>query len=252
MTGIKRALLIGINYIGTSSELAGCIQDIRDVETYLKQSGYTQFTILDDKSASPSHRPTRENITAAIKSSVRATAPGDMLYVHYSGHGTYSPDQSGDEIDSRDECICPVDMKFIADDTLHNILVKPLVQGAKLRVVFDSCHSGSCLDLPYRWVAGTTFVQENTMVNKKDIIFISGCRDDQYSADATIDGHANGALTWALLRSLRDMGKSGTSTHSWKDLGEMIRSHLREGGYDQVPQICMESRSQLQNHVDII
>ena len=32
---------------------------------------------------------------------------------------------------------------------MHNILVKPLQPGVRLTAIFDSCHSGSALDLPY-------------------------------------------------------------------------------------------------------
>lgn len=37
----------------------------------------------------------------------------------------------------------------IVDDQLHDIMVRPLPPGARLTAIFDSCHSGSVLDLPY-------------------------------------------------------------------------------------------------------
>jgi hypothetical protein len=58
----------------------------------------------------------------------------------------------GDEDDGNDECIYPVDFKragSIIDDQLHAIMVAPLPAGARLTAIFDSCHSGSVLDLPY-------------------------------------------------------------------------------------------------------
>lgn len=36
---------------------------------------------------------------------------------------------------------------------MHDILVKPLPPGVRLTVIFDSCHSGTALDLPYSYTA---------------------------------------------------------------------------------------------------
>lgn len=64
-------------------------------------------------------------------------------------------DTSGDEDDGYDETIYPVDHdKYkgesgqIVDDLMHDIMVKPLVEGCRLTCIFDSCHSGTALDLP--------------------------------------------------------------------------------------------------------
>jgi hypothetical protein len=32
---------------------------------------------------------------------------------------------------------------------MHRIMVRPLVAGVRLTAIFDSCHSGTALDLPY-------------------------------------------------------------------------------------------------------
>ena len=37
----------------------------------------------------------------------------------------------------------------IVDDEMHRIMVTPLQPGVRLTAIFDSCHSGSALDLPY-------------------------------------------------------------------------------------------------------
>lgn len=37
----------------------------------------------------------------------------------------------------------------ITDDEMHRILVRPLSAGVRLTAIFDSCHSGTALDLPY-------------------------------------------------------------------------------------------------------
>jgi metacaspase-1 len=58
----------------------------------------------------------------------------------------------GDEDDGYDEVIYPVDFRtagHIVDDTMHDVMVKSLQPGVRLTAIFDSCHSGSALDLPY-------------------------------------------------------------------------------------------------------
>lgn len=68
------------------------------------------------------------------------------------GHGGQTPDLDGDEDDGYDEVIYPVDFRtqgHIVDDEMHRIMVQSLQPGVRLTAIFDSCHSGSALDLPY-------------------------------------------------------------------------------------------------------
>lgn len=69
-----------------------------------------------------------------------------------TGHGGQTPDLDGDEEDGYDEVIYPVDFRnagHIVDDEMHRIMVQSLQPGVRLTAIFDSCHSGSALDLPY-------------------------------------------------------------------------------------------------------
>jgi hypothetical protein len=69
-----------------------------------------------------------------------------------SGHGGQTKDLDGDEGDGYDEVIYPVDFRqngHITDDEMHRIMVRPLQAGVRLTAIFDSCHSGTALDLPY-------------------------------------------------------------------------------------------------------
>lgn len=73
--------------------------------------------------------------------------------ISYStGHGGQTKDLDGDEPDGYDEVIYPVDFRqvgHITDDEMHRIMVRPLAAGVRLTAIFDSCHSGTALDLPY-------------------------------------------------------------------------------------------------------
>jgi hypothetical protein len=70
-------------------------------------------TILIDTDDSYT-QPTGRNVRQALKDLVRSAEPGDMLFVHYSGHGTRLPAETGEDDDTGyDECIVPCDMNLI-------------------------------------------------------------------------------------------------------------------------------------------
>lgn len=73
-------------------------------------------------------------------------------------------------------------------------------------------------------IVNVTFINQN-------YVFISGCRDNQTSADAHIDGKYQGAMTAALLLSLKD------NPASWLELHEMMLRWLYKNKYSQVPQL---------------
>ncbi|KAL1874210.1 hypothetical protein VTK73DRAFT_537 [Phialemonium thermophilum] len=154
-TGRRRALLIGINYFGQEAELRGCINDVRNVSTFLiERYGYRpeDMVRLTDDQTNPVMVPTKTNILRALQWLVTDAQPNDSLFLHYSGHGGQTEDLDGDEEDGYDEVIYPVDFKeagHIVDDQLHDLVVRPLRPGVRLTAIFDSCHSGSVLDLPY-------------------------------------------------------------------------------------------------------
>ncbi|KAJ6619790.1 peptidase C14, caspase domain-containing protein [Mycena sp. CBHHK59/15] len=146
---------IGINYVRQDAELRGCINDARNIQRFLcAKFGYRMedIVMLTDDANNPRQIPTRDNIITAMQWLVRGASPNDSLFFHYSGHGGQTKDLDGDEADGEDEVIYPVDFKqngHIADDLMHQIMVQPLPPGCRLTAIFDSCHSGSALDLPY-------------------------------------------------------------------------------------------------------
>ncbi|CCC69165.1 hypothetical protein NCAS_0C01750 [Naumovozyma castellii] len=155
--GKRKALLIGINYIGSRSQLSGCINDVNNMLGFLTQRcGYSQddIVILTDDQPNPVCIPTKYNMLRAMSWLVKDVQPGDHLFLHYSGHGGQTPDLDGDEADGMDDVIYPVDFEtqgFIVDDLMHDIMVRPLMQGVRLTALFDSCHSGTVLDLPFTY-----------------------------------------------------------------------------------------------------
>ncbi|KAA8566332.1 hypothetical protein EYC84_008917 [Monilinia fructicola] len=154
-TGKRKALLIGINYFGQRGQLRGCINDVKNMSSYLHENfGYQRddMVILTDDQQNPMSQPTKQNILRAMHWLVKDARPNDSLFFHYSGHGGQTKDLDGDEEDGYDEVIYPVDFRqvgHIVDDEMHRIMVQPLQPGVRLTAIFDSCHSGTALDLPY-------------------------------------------------------------------------------------------------------
>jgi len=153
--GRRKALLIGINYFGQRGQLRGCINDVKNMSTYLNEFfGYKRedMVTLTDDQQNPMSQPTKANILRAMHWLVKDARPNDSLFFHYSGHGGQTKDLDGDEDDGYDEVVYPVDFRtagHIVDDEMHRIMVAPLQPGVRLTAIFDSCHSGSALDLPY-------------------------------------------------------------------------------------------------------
>ncbi|KAJ9563243.1 hypothetical protein OSB04_008403 [Centaurea solstitialis] len=144
----KKAVLIGCNYAGTKAELRGCINDVKRMHRCLiDRFGFSEddINVLIDSDDSYT-QPTGRNIRKALADLVASAEPGDFLFVHYSGHGTRLPAETGDDDDTGyDECIVPCDMNLITDDDFREI-VDQVPHGCRITIVSDSCHSGGLID----------------------------------------------------------------------------------------------------------
>jgi hypothetical protein len=263
----KKALLIGINrYRIPGADLRGCINDVKNMQAILTQQyGFASqdITLLTDLAA------TTKAMQAAISKLVTEGRKGDVLLLHYSGHGANVPDNDGDEADRRDEILCPTDLdwkKPLLDDWLRQTFNR-LRPGVSLSVIMDCCHSGSntrkleppdapriARYLPNPWdlaavesgrklrgtVQGSLRASTLARRRKQDVIdvdipevLITGSRDTQTSADAYIGGSYNGALTYCLVQTLKGAG----GNISYRQLHEQTIKRLKQGKFDQVPQL---------------
>jgi hypothetical protein len=219
----KKALLVGINYTGTEDELNGCIQDAENIANVLV--GFKTIIKLTDFSTV---RPTKANILREFTRLLATAVPGDCLLFAFSGHGSQVNDKNGDETDGKDEGLFTLDNKLIIDDELNLIIKRYLKPGVTLFALTDCCHSGTIMDLKYNYV---DYLENPKNVEPGgNVIMISGCKDEQTSADAYINGKSQGAMTWAFLANLQP-------EVTWRKLVENMCFSLSESGYTQVPKI---------------
>ena len=252
---MKRALLVGINYIGTPYQLSGCINDIVNVEAFLRTIGYTEFIKYSDDTTDPTKRPTRNNILIGFLNLLKEAKAGDELWFHYSGHGILQRDKNKDEVSGQDSCICPVDFTragFITDDIIRSNLAVKVPAGVKLIIVLDACHSGTGSDLRFKcddssylkkklkapkdfnpndWLIKQKITElKNYSLTNGDVFLISGCSDTQTSADAYITNKWTGALTYCFLYLLKS-----NPNYVWNTFLKDLNCFLKVSGYSQKP-----------------
>ena len=236
----KYALIIGCNYIGTEYELNGCINDAQNLQNKLiSQYKFNNIKVLTDNTL---QKPTKLNILNEFKNLLINAKAGDILFFCFSGHGTQTYDKSGDEKDKLDELIVPLDLNYIIDDEFNNLIRTYLKKNVNLFALFDSCHSGTILDLKYEYKTKTNKSIINTKYKNTNgnVILISGCMDSQYSADAYINKKFQGAMTWSFLESINK-----NPSIKWFDLINNMCSLLKSNGYTQIP--CLTSGNLISN-----
>jgi hypothetical protein len=233
----KKALLIGINYLNTPYQLNGCIDDTTRMKDFLSSQGFNDFKILTDLT---SVKPTKENILLELKRLIVNAKIGDMLVFYFSGHGSYTYDRNGDETDKRDEMLISSDSLPIIDDELKTILQNHLPREVTIIGIFDSCHSGTILDLKYNYLDSNNYdkYSENNKVTEcnGNVIMISGCMDAQTSTEALIENKAQGALTWSFIFCTEQ-----NPNCSWRELLKSMRDTLKSNGFSQIPQLSTDS-----------
>ena len=262
----RNALCIGINnYPGTHMDLQGCVNDANDWAAALAARGFKVAKLLDGQA-------TKAAMVKAMNDLIGTAGKGDSLVITFSGHGTYQPDEDGDEADGLDEALCPYDLQTngaaLVDDEIRAIFGARKA-GVRLVLISDSCHSGTVTraakaekDADTRprfmpmgnWLPAKLLPKDRagkpatTMVapagtspllgaysNKLGDLLLSGCKEgpNNYSYDARIAGRFNGAFTHYALKALKGL-KEGATYADWH---KAIVKYLPSASYPQSPQI---------------
>lgn len=220
----RHALLIGIgNYPEDSGwpSIHGD-NDIHIVKELLLKQGFAEENISTLKNADA----TKGKIVAAMTELKNQSNRGDVIYIHFSGHGQQVTDLDGDEEDNFDEAWVPYDAQqkyaqgvyegenHILDDELNvylNGLRAKIGPQGKIVLVSDACHSGSgsrgLRDADEEYLRGTDdkFIIPSSGANviKKDApvywLYIGACKPYQSNYEYKAgDGLFYGSLSYVI------------------------------------------------------
>ena len=106
----KRALVIGIGNYPTESGWAKINgdKDIPLVREILLTNGFSAQNIVE----LANEEATCDGITKQIENLITKAQTGDVIYLHFSGHGQQVTDLNGDEEEGFDEAWIPIDAQF--------------------------------------------------------------------------------------------------------------------------------------------
>jgi hypothetical protein len=262
----KIALCIGINdYPGTNMDLRGCVNDANDWAAVLEDRGFAVTKLLDAGA-------TKKAMVEGIRETLGRAESGDSVVLTFAGHGTYAPDENGDESDFFDEGLCPYDIRkagALIDDEIHELFAARK-SGVRLVLISDSCHSGTVTRaapaeadaegprprfMPIgNWLPEQALPRtrggglapsvappggdspfRGALLKQHGDLLLAGCAEGQnnFSYDARIGGRFNGAFTAYALRTLRSLPAAAT----YADWHKAISKYLPSASYPQAPQL---------------
>lgn len=237
------SLHVGLNsvdpkhYGGWDGKLLACEYDARDMARLAKATKFKTRQLMSAKATS-------EAVINAITKAATQLKTGDLFLFTYSGHGGQVPDRNGDEPDKQDETYVLYDRQLV-DDELFGLWTH-FAPGVRIVVLADCCHSGTNVRARlYRGIGSNTRfraipddvgertykqhqklydrIQKTNRAGEKvavnaSILLISGCQDNQLSAD----GDRNGLFTENLLK----VWKSGAFAGSYTTFHRAIQTRM--------------------------
>ena len=210
----KRALVIGVGVQkDTNWGKINADKDIPYILQMLQNAGYVDVRTLVNEQA------TKAGIVEEFKNLATKCMDGDVIYIHFSGHGQLITDIDGDEDDGWDEswiaydsyksyCINDKGEKHLTDDeinTLVTVIKRNIGTNGKILIVVDACHSGdsSRSNMLSETIRGVSerfeiphFGLKRNKKRREQWITLSACKDYQLNQEMRMP--KVGKLTYAL------------------------------------------------------
>lgn len=286
-------LLIGIDYYTPNKwykSLRGAVRDIHLVDTVLQQTLKSRLKrvhrLLSPNPEEPNpsvaqevQEPTYENIVNAFKTITDEAQPGELVYIHYSGHGgqatTIYPELK-QGIDQNDEGIVPADIgdqegRYLRDVEITTLLKRMTDKSLIVTVVLDSCHSGGAtrgdaqirsselgVDPTPRSAESLVAPREELLRNwqalsqgrgigvaglplARDYVLLAACRSNEYAYEYPVNGSdRHGALTYWMVDTLTSSATKGQPL-TYKLLHDRINAQIQSKFPQQLPMLLGES-----------
>jgi hypothetical protein len=218
----RHALLIGIEKYNHPKidDLKGSINDVKLIQGVLRDRfkfKNSDFIVLLNQEASHS------SIEAAFKKLIQRIKPNDLVYIHYSGHGSQTTDLNGDERSGLDQTWVSYgtrqagrenekDNYDVLDDEINAWLAAIYTKTKHVIFVSDSCHSATVSrgNMPVsrgleRDVRSHLLGEINyTKLDELQGIHIGAARNKEYAAETDGDDGKNyGLFTWHWAKALQ-------------------------------------------------
>lgn len=255
----KHALIIAVgDYpVKTGWSSISSANDVPLIKNTLLNQAFKEENIMVLKNA----MATRAGILDAIKALQAKIKPGDIVVIHYSGHGQQIFDDNGEEIDDKDESIVPYDalvrfipnkyegQNHIRDDELSSIITtfrNTLGSSGQLLMLLDSCHSGSATRggkarggeatfAPPGWKANSSNNNKGSGLlepvkagpNAAPFVMLSGAAADELNYE--YEGY--GSLSFAFSKAMNDLGSDVT----YRKLFSAISANMNVISPNQTP-----------------
>ena len=295
------ALLIGINYYpddGETSPLEGCARDVERLHQLLEGRD-RMHTILfkasigneaGSKKPCEDERqwPTLHNVRSSISMIISQASAGDLVHIHFSGHGVRRKTKSenfGDH-EAGDLALVLYDpisnVRYLQGLELACMLERMVDKGLKPVLVLDCCYSGSVLrdgrkrkdeireaifnaeidrqssspDLPRKKLTFTAskrdaMIYRDWLLNPDGYAIMTACGPDELSRELKFgDGSKMGPLSYFLFLALQSMQRRKASI-SLKSIHDYVCVQFHAGLVKQTPRRYGNQNACLLSHLSI-
>ncbi|MEZ5463532.1 caspase family protein [Dokdonella sp.] len=265
----KHALIIGVDHypnLDPKYQLSGCVNDARLIrQVLIEHFSFPEANIVSLHNEAAS----RQGILGAMEQLVESVEDGDVVFFHYSGHGSRRTAVSDEEGTGKDSTIMPSDSGRdplpnldIVDKEINLWLQRLSAKTHSLSLLFDCCHSGTITRDPFaarvraapddsrslsamgidpetvpRTAQARSSREQGWLALSDAYVVMSGCRDNQYASEFSEQRGGetirNGALTYHLVSALVE-ARPGTT---FRDVFETAQARVNGQFPAQNPQI---------------
>jgi hypothetical protein len=256
----KYALLIGINNYEYSNpnegfpNLNGCVNDILRMQKILLSFGFDPKDIAMMKDSNASH----DAVLQAIHQLALKAAPGDVVVIHFSGHGSHITDPA--RINGVDETLVAYDSRNprkTDDPTGGDITGEQLNQAINqirtkhITVIIDACYSAGLISRsistglsrsipPYKSVSvppAAPTMQAPIRGAGASFVLIAAAQQNQEAQEYAPNGAKKpqfGTLTYFLTSEIQSHLRTSVT---YKDIFPAVREEVRTVHPSQVPSL---------------